>query len=456
MPVKKSLIAGEVDCDTIDEEVTPLGLSLEGIKQLLLDVYPQIKDEDLTTGDMNEAIIKPATKGTKKSFTRNQVGIRGKSGRYVVQPATVFISHAWKYHFFKVNIDVFEQYEKANPNTYFWFCLFNNDQHEAGNNDYEFFAKVFRRSLTSIGKMLVMMSPWNDPKNLERVWCLYEIFLALLLGIDMEVMLPEQEVVALEAAVRKENKCVLNALTKIDVEKANSFYPADRENILAAVRKSVGGAAAVNKSVADFLRKWYLSALKAIVQKAAKNDFLIYGQVAKVFTAFGLIEEAIEYHLKALKIKTETLGENDRETADSYNGLGAAYRKKGDFDRAIEYYERSVKITVATLGENHPHTAASYNGLGSAYRSKGDVDRSIEYFERSLKIYVATVGENHPSTATSYNNLGSAYKSKGDVDRAIEYYEKALHIFMATVGLKHPHTEMVQRSLDKAKPKKQS
>ena len=309
---------------------------------------------------------------------------------------------------------MFEQYEKANPNTYFWFCLFNNDQHEAGNNDYEFFAKVFRRSLTSIGKMLVMMSPWNDPKNLERVWCLYEIFLALLLGIDMEVMLPEQEVVALEAAVREENECVLNALTKIDVEKANSFFPADRENILAAVRKSVGGAAAVNKNVADFLRKWYLTALKAIVQKAAENDYVIYGQVAKVFTAFGLIEEAIEYHLKALKIKTETLGENHRETANSYYGLGIAYGRKGDNDRAIEYFERSVKIPVATLGENHPQTAASYN------------------------------------------NLGAAYYKKGDVDRAIEYYEKALHIFMATVGLNHPDTKRVQRSLDKAKTKKQS
>ena len=165
MPVKKS-IAGEVDCETIDEEVNPLGLSLEGIKQLLLDVYPQIKVKDLTTGDMNEAIIKPATKGTKKSFTRNQVGIRGKSGRYVVQPATVFISHAWNYKFLKVIINVFEQYEKKNrwlSNTYFWFCLFNNDQHEAGNNDYDFFATVFRRSLTSIGKVLVVMSPWNDP-----------------------------------------------------------------------------------------------------------------------------------------------------------------------------------------------------------------------------------------------------------------------------------------------------
>ena len=106
--------------------------------------------------------------------------------------------------------------------------------------------------------------------------------------------------------------------------------------------------------------------------------------------------------------------------------------------------------------ESGSPTAASYNNLGIAYYSKGDYDRAIEYFEWCLKIRVATLGENHPATATSYGYLGLAYFSKGDVDCAIEYYEKALHIFMATVGLNHPHTELVQRSLDEAKTKKQS
>ena len=84
----------EVDCDLLDETKHPLGLSLEAVKQLLLVPHPEIKEKNLTTKDMNESIIKPATKGTKKSFTRNQVGKRDKKGRLLVQPATVFISHA--------------------------------------------------------------------------------------------------------------------------------------------------------------------------------------------------------------------------------------------------------------------------------------------------------------------------------------------------------------------------
>ena len=114
-----STLLREVDCDLLDETKHPLGLSLEAVKQLLLVPHPEIKEKNLTTKDMNESIIKPATKGTKKSFTRNQVGKRDKKGRLLVQPATVFISHAWLYRFFKVIVNVFEQYEKQNPNTYF-------------------------------------------------------------------------------------------------------------------------------------------------------------------------------------------------------------------------------------------------------------------------------------------------------------------------------------------------
>ena len=101
-----------------------------------------------------------------------------------------------------------------------------------------------------------------------------------------------------------------------------------------------------------------------------ENDYLIYGQVAKVFVDFGLIEEAIEYHLKALKIMTETLGENHRETAASYNGLGNAYYSKGDVDRAIEYYEKALHIYMATVGLNHPYTELVQRSLDKAKSKK--------------------------------------------------------------------------------------
>ena len=119
----------------------------------------------------------------------------------------------------------------------------------------------------------------------------------------MEVMLPEEEILNLEKGVRKSHECIINALVKIDAEKASSFYAADREHILAAVRKSKGGIDAVNKMVKDFLRSWYLTTLKEIVVKADKNDWLIYGNVASVFNAFSLVDDATEYNQKAFRLR---------------------------------------------------------------------------------------------------------------------------------------------------------
>ena len=97
------------------------------------------------------------------------------------------------------------------------------------------------------------------------------MYLTLQLGIKMEVMLPEEDILNLEKGMRKSYKCIVNALVKIDADKASSSYAADREHILATVRKSKGGIDAVNKMVKDFLRGWYLTTLKEIVEKANKT-----------------------------------------------------------------------------------------------------------------------------------------------------------------------------------------
>ncbi len=34
--------------------------------------------------------------------------------------------------------------------------------------------------INKIGRMVVITSPWDDPKNLKRSWCLWELYCAFL------------------------------------------------------------------------------------------------------------------------------------------------------------------------------------------------------------------------------------------------------------------------------------
>ncbi|MBS0587978.1 MAG: tetratricopeptide repeat protein, partial [Proteobacteria bacterium] len=50
------------------------------------------------------------------------------------------------------------------------------------------------------------------------------------------------------------------------------------------------------------------------------------------------LDQAIEYHQKALKIDQE-LGSKEG-MANAYTNLGNVYKTRGDLDQAIEYYQK--------------------------------------------------------------------------------------------------------------------
>ncbi|KAG9401268.1 hypothetical protein AC1031_010027 [Aphanomyces cochlioides] len=48
----------------------------------------------------------------------------------------------------------------------FWFCMFNNNQHEPSD---DMFLTKFRDSLTSIGRVVMVVHPWHSPESLKRL-----------------------------------------------------------------------------------------------------------------------------------------------------------------------------------------------------------------------------------------------------------------------------------------------
>jgi len=98
--------------------------------------------------------------------------------------------------------------------------------------------------------------------------------------------------------------------------------------------------------------------------------------------------------------------------AGTWNDLGIAYHKKGEYDRAIEAYRKAL--------EPKPDLYQAWNNLGNAYRAKGEHNQAIEAFHKALEL--------KPDYSEAWNNLGTAYDEKGEHDQAIEAYRKALEL----------------------------
>ena len=122
--------------------------------------HPIVIDEQLTTSGINSKIVKPETEGTSKPYIDTLANTNApQTGILYVSGATVIVSHAWKYRFYDVVVKCMEQHAVTNPNAYFWFDLFTNDQNSVANKDFEWFSSTFGNGVREIGQVLLVLSP---------------------------------------------------------------------------------------------------------------------------------------------------------------------------------------------------------------------------------------------------------------------------------------------------------
>ena len=96
----------------------------------------------------------------------------------MIAPATVFVSHAWRYHFVDVynTLEEHAKQSEAPEDVYFWFDLVCNNQHKAPNLPQLWWKTTFTSAIKMIGRTCLLLAPWSDPIPLTRAWCLFEIF----------------------------------------------------------------------------------------------------------------------------------------------------------------------------------------------------------------------------------------------------------------------------------------
>ena len=72
--------------------------------------------------------------------------------------------------------------------------------------------------------------------------------------------------------------------------------------------------------------------------------------------------------------------------ATSLNNLGTESINLGDYAAARDYHLRALAILRQTLGETHPHVANSLNNLGAVSAELGDYAAAHDYYLQALTI----------------------------------------------------------------------
>ena len=125
---------------------------------------------------------------------------------------------------------------------------------------------------------------------------------------------------------------------------------------------------------------------------------------------------AIEYHYKALEVRTSLADHNGR--ASSYLNIGTVYHQNKQYGKALEYYEKSLEFSDHFYSKTV--IANCFDNIGRIWLEQNQPEKAIEYFRQAENIYT----ENHDVEKLSslYVNIGMAYHSTGDRVRASNYF----------------------------------
>ena len=84
--------------------------------------------------------------------------------------------------------------------------------------------------------MLAMMSPWNEPIYLKRIWCVFEMYTATKRKCNVTIIMPSKEKDSLEEDLFRGDPNDFNklyqALARTKVQNAQASFEGDRKTIL--------------------------------------------------------------------------------------------------------------------------------------------------------------------------------------------------------------------------------
>lgn len=164
-----------------------------------------------------------------------------------------------------------------------------------------------------------------------------------------------------------------------------------------------------------------------VVDLSKKIDFKMglgdaYGLLGSISKTEGNYSAAIDYHLKAIQLRT-ALKDSFGMAASNAN-LGEVYRLKASYPEALKYFLISLRIDEAI--NNEKGIAYAYNYLGSVYKSLKDNARALENFNAALAIN-QKLGLDKGISA-GFNNIGLIYFGSGKYAEALDNYQASLKI----------------------------
>ncbi|KAJ3028850.1 Kinesin light chain 3 [Rhizophlyctis rosea] len=485
-----------------------LGVRVSFFETFIADCGGRAALAGLTTAEVCNNFVKPRTKETQ-SLCQSRITTTPSA----VGQAKWFISHCWQYTFLDVVdaiMSFFEtvatprtllsktseknKYESTIPSVvdlprddpYVWFDLFSLPQHTRSTIAADWLQTTFMNAIATMGNVLMILTPWNDPITLTRAWCVFELYAAAITKSNFHISLPPSDNALFYKSMSHDTNVYYHATAALDAEQSKATEQDDLIAIQTAIRQSVGFAE-LNRIVLELLFNWMVEVLKEQIRASKEaSDVEFYGKwlctLATLYQDKGLYTKAGPLHEESYKVTSTHFGKDHPRSLSALTNLCACYDMQGEYALVEPHLENLVIISRRLLGHDDERTLARAHNLGGVYigQGKGDLaepllkdclarrervlgkeheltNATLAYlasayvvqgrlaeaeplrqacYERALEAF----GERHPFTLHALSHLAALHGAKGDYEEAIRLYEECIVFSKEVLGVDHPAT----------------
>ena len=139
--------------------------------------------------------------------------------------------------------------------------------------------------------------------------------------------------------------------------------------------------------------------------------------------------EPIALAERAVALKEEVAGLDDRGTADSLLLLGSVLMRRSEFARARAVLDRALTTYQRAPVPDDQMLGRTYNALGMLAQLTGDLPTSRKLLEQGLRVLEAANGADDIRVAQSLVSLASTLDRMGDSAQAMKLDERAVAIY---------------------------
>ena len=164
-----------------------------------------------------------------------------------------------------------------------------------------------------------------------------------------------------------------------------------------------------------------------------------YNNTADIYDLLGNPQKGLELNLKALAIYEKATPMNYRDLGISYNNLAVSYRNLHEYQKSLELNLKALAIREKALPADDIDVAMSYNNLSDIYSKSGKFGKQLEYNLKALDIYEKILPANHPDLANCYTNLAISYGNMHEHDTALTFALNAVRLNEKILPGNHPN-----------------